>query len=400
MEAGKGNVLLIGNSGVGKSTLVNAVLGEDRAETGFGTEGTTRELRIYENDAVSFRLIDSIGFEPTFLKEHAAIRAVQRWSKDSAKAGREDTQIHVIWFCVDGTAAKLFDKTIDNLIRATSMWKGVPVIVVITKSYSVPDREQNIRMIRNAFAKSKKGCDLREILPVVAQAYVLNPEFEGAWAPPEGIEELIAATDALMPEGMTAGAKAVEDYRLRVRRTLAHGTVATATAAAAVVGAVPLVNLADSAILTPLEVGMINAIARVYGIRKDDQLAVFSKSIVDVGAVTIAAKSLLSVLANIPGLQVAGDVLNAAVAGSIVAALGEVSVLAFEQIAQGKRSVADVEWVRSLVSGAMADGFAGKAESVLKGLREGADQQKIVSAVLKVFLKQKKDDADEGDGTI
>ena len=44
----KGNVLVIGNSGVGKSTLINAVLGEDVAKTGWGTNGTTDRLEIYE----------------------------------------------------------------------------------------------------------------------------------------------------------------------------------------------------------------------------------------------------------------------------------------------------------------------------------------------------------------
>ena len=61
-----GNVLVLGNSGVGKSTLINAVLGEDRAETGYGTKGTTSELGIFESDRINFRLIDSIGFEPDF----------------------------------------------------------------------------------------------------------------------------------------------------------------------------------------------------------------------------------------------------------------------------------------------------------------------------------------------
>ena len=40
----RGNVLVIGNSGVGKSTLINAVLGKDRAETGWGLKGTTENL--------------------------------------------------------------------------------------------------------------------------------------------------------------------------------------------------------------------------------------------------------------------------------------------------------------------------------------------------------------------
>ena len=50
----KGNVLVIGNSGVGKSTLINAVLGEQVAKTSWGTEGTTIELKIYDKESVPF----------------------------------------------------------------------------------------------------------------------------------------------------------------------------------------------------------------------------------------------------------------------------------------------------------------------------------------------------------
>ena len=104
----RGNVLVIGNSGVGKSTLINAVLGEEKALTGYGTTGTTDKLEIYESEKLPFRVIDTIGFEPTFMKEQMAINAVKKWSKNSAKEGMEDTQINVIWFCVDGTSRKLF----------------------------------------------------------------------------------------------------------------------------------------------------------------------------------------------------------------------------------------------------------------------------------------------------
>ena len=162
----KGNILVIGNSGVGKSTLINAVLGTDEAETGGGTSGTTKELKVYENDALPFRLIDTIGFEPAFLKEMNAVNAVKKWSKESAKEGKTDTQINLIWFCVEGTSGKLFPKAIQSLCRATSHWPSVPVIVVITKSYSVPDRETNIQMVYNAFARQKKYAkNLKNVIP-------------------------------------------------------------------------------------------------------------------------------------------------------------------------------------------------------------------------------------------
>ena len=120
----KGNVLVIGNSGVGKSTLINAVLGKKDAETGYGTKGTTKGLELYEADNLPFRVIDTIGFEPTLIKEQMAINAVKQWSKKCAKEGKSDNQINVIWFCVDGTSRKLFAKTIQSMSRATSMWKS------------------------------------------------------------------------------------------------------------------------------------------------------------------------------------------------------------------------------------------------------------------------------------
>ena len=150
-----GNILVIGNSGVGKSTLINAVLGENLVKTGSGISGTTSELKIYESGKIPFRIIATIGFEPSRMKEMEAIRAVRKWSKDSAKEGNKDTQINVIWFCVDGTARKLFPQAIKNLSRATSVWESVPVIVVITKSYAVPERTENIEMVHNAFAPQK-----------------------------------------------------------------------------------------------------------------------------------------------------------------------------------------------------------------------------------------------------
>ena len=74
----RGNVLVIGNSGVGKSTLINAVFGEEVAKTGWGTTGTTKELEIYESEKIPFRIIDSVGFEPSLIKQYKAVNAVKK----------------------------------------------------------------------------------------------------------------------------------------------------------------------------------------------------------------------------------------------------------------------------------------------------------------------------------
>ena len=209
----RGNVLVIGNSGVGKSTLINSVLGDEKAKTGYGSSGTTDKLEIYESEEVAFRIIDTVGFEPSLVKGWKAINAVKKWSKESAKNGKEDSEINVIWFCVEGTSSKLFPKTIKDLSKATAMWETVPIVVVITKSYSVPERTQNIEMVSNAFAKQKRySKNLKHIVPVVASTYTLN---DTAFAAPEGITELIDVTNELMPEGIKAGAHDIYNFKLK-----------------------------------------------------------------------------------------------------------------------------------------------------------------------------------------
>lgn len=379
----KGNVLVIGNSGVGKSTLINSVLGKEAAKTDWGTHGTTTKLEIYESegDQVPFRVIDTIGFEPNYLKERRAVGAVRKWSRDCARKGGENGRIDVIWFCVDGTRSKLFAEDIRRMTRAVSMWKTVPVIAVITKSYSVPDREKNIEMIRKAFEGQKKTRNnLREIIPVVAQIYTIN---DTAYAPPDGIPQLIDATNALMPEGSRAAAHDLAQFILNRKRVLAQSIVGAATAGAVVVGAVPL-PVPDGVILTPTEVMEVNSLAKVYGIEGKAGSKHFLNSIIEAGTVGMVAKSIINMLKAIPGVNIAASVLNAIIAGVIVAVIGEGSIYAFEQIYLGKKSVEDTDWVKKIIESRITETVIGKAKPILEKVSGSSDKKELLQAVVEL----------------
>ena len=384
----KGNVLVLGNSGVGKSTLINAVIGDTVAKTSFGTRGTTSELAVYESPTVPFRVIDSIGFEPSPIKSLRAVHAVRKWSKASAKEGHEHNKIDVIWFCVDGTAAKLFPETIRNLSTAVSMWRSVPIITVITKSYSKPDRELNVQMVRQAFAGQRMERNLRAIIPVVAQTYVID---ETAFAGPEGISDLIDETMKAMPEGMRGGSHDLMAFKLTRKRVLAQGLIGACVAAGATVGAVPI-PIADSLVLSPLELGELHGLARLYGIDKDEGSKQFLDSIVQVGTASVVAHSAISAVKSIPGVNIAASVLNAIVAASIIAALGEGAVIAFEQVYSGKRSVNDVTWVQNLMQEQFGEGFLGKVSGVAQASAKAGDakdmREMIVELVKAAFMNR------------
>ena len=379
----KGNVLVIGNSGVGKSTLINAVLGEEKTKTSWGgSKGTTDKLDIYENERIPFRIIDTIGFEPSIFQQNKAVNAVKKWSKDSADEKKTETPINVIWFCVEGTSSKLFPETIKNMSKATAMWETVPVIVVITKSYSVPDRQKNIEMVNNVFAKQKKySKNLRKIVPVVAETYTLN---DTAFAPPEGIEELINATNELMPEGIKAASQDIAQYVLRRKKKLAQGMVGVAVTSGVTVGAVPI-PIADAALLSAIEVAEVNAIARIYGLNKDEKSKQFLNSIVQVGTVSAAAKTAVSAFKAIPGINLAASVLNAVIAGSIVAAIGEGSICAFEQVYLGKKNFDDINWVKQVIESKLGEQFIEKGKGVLEKLKDSGDAKGIANIISILF---------------
>ena len=374
----RGNVLVIGNSGVGKSTLINSVLGENVAETSFGTHGTTQTLKIYESSEIPFRIIDTIGFEPSFFKEMKAINAVKKWSVESAKQGNENNKINVIWFCVDGTSTKLFPKTIEDLSRATSIWQSVPVIVAITKSYAIPDRQLNIDMVNHAFSNQKRYAkNLRKIIPVVASTYVLN---DSAFAPPEGITELINATNELMPEGIKAGNEDIAKFNLNRKRALAHGVVGASTTAAVVIGAVPI-PFADALLLTPIEIALVNGLSQIYGISKNEESKRFFNSIVEVGTVGVAAKALLGALKAIPGIAIGASVLNAIIAGSMVGALGEGSIYAFEQVFLGKKNVSDIAWVQKVIEEKFSPKLKETINAIVEQIAVNPDKKDIVGVI-------------------
>lgn len=377
----KGNILVIGNSGVGKSTLINAVMGEDIAECGWGTSGTTRELKIYENEELPFRVIDTVGFEPTFVKKQLAINAIKKWSKISAEKDNKDKSINVIWFCVEGTSSKLFPDTIKSLSSATKIWESVPVIVVITKSYSQLEREQNIEMVNNAFAKQKKhGTNLKKVIPVVAQCYALN---EFSYAPIEGITELIDITNELIPEGIQASQKDISQYKLKRKRIFAQSLVTALTATGTIIGAIPI-SMADAVILTPLEVTEINGIRKIYGINGEG-VNQFVDSIMKTGTVGAAAKATISSLKAVPGVHVATSVLNAVVAGGFIAVLGEASIYIFEQVYLGKKSLKDIEWATKIVESKFNSEFIEKILQCLKKVSEKGDIKELANIINEFF---------------
>ena len=350
MNDGRINVLLLGTSGCGKSTLINALLGEDRAETGVG-EAVTKEIAVYRNDVLPFRMIDTMGYEFDFFRQNRIKKEIAGFGREGVKRRNAEKLIHLIWYCIDGTGKRI-DQSVLRYIKSVSEdWKGVPIILVFTKSYSEIEEAENVRMARSAIRKynernRKDPLIIEDFVPVVAKRYPINEEFSVA---PRNLDLLTEKTIALAPKAIRAANQAVKDIDIRLKRGMAQSIVAGATTAACAVGAIPIPT-PDAAVLVPVQTAMMRAVAKTYGIKENSQVNEIVSSILKAGLTTIAGRTLLEQLKLIPGLSVAGSVLNAAAAGIITFAAGEISITMFERVYSGVDENKAVDWEAEALS--------------------------------------------------
>ena len=338
----KANILVLGTSGAGKSTLINAVVGRGVAKVGSGKH-STEKMEAYEPEGLNFRLIDSRGFEYNFWNTRKTVKDMKSWVADGLKDKKP--RIHMLWFCVDATSKRFTGQTMKTLEEVKKEWKDVPIIVVLTKSFFIAEDEENIEMVKNTFRKRAKRTGMPvAIVPVLAQP----PKGESIL--PRGIEELVAITEKNLDAAVRDSELAVKKYDLKSKRLKAQALTLGAATSGVAVGAIPI-SFPDAAILTPIEATLISAIARVYKLdEKDDFTKKLISRIVESGTVGIVAKMALNQLKLIPGLaNLAADVLNAIVAGAIIAGIGEAATIIMEKAYLGEINKEDFEWINRVV---------------------------------------------------
>ncbi|MGN0709192.1 MAG: GTP-binding protein [Anaerovoracaceae bacterium] len=399
------NVLVMGDTGVGKSTLINAVLGREAAPTGYG-DTVTHDITVYEDDDIPFRLIDTPGIEHYGQKNDGSrLRTgLDIWTGDrgrmqreirkyiasikipkfggqsggenegagsqeagqAGKSGSQDNIIHVIWFCISGQSRRLTEADIEQLWQISRRWPQIPIIVVMTQSYFYGDDEANEAMFLDTLERSDMADQLNVkcIMPVVAKEAYID---ENVIAAPRGLEALIEKTNELIPDAQKLGEENMNEMRMKLKRSMAMGIVWTATASAGVIGAVP-VKVSDSALLMPLQSGMLWAVERVYGTEKDSDSRDVVNTILDLGGTTIAGRTLYKALCVVPGLNAAGSALNAIVASSVTYTAGSICVDFIEKDMRGeidKDKVSRADYLAKSY-GKRIEKYSGKLSKALK----------------------------------
>ena len=247
-----------------------------------------------------------------------------------------------------------------------------------------------MELVRQTCARRRrlKRC-VADVIPVVASPYSYS---QTGFVAPTGISALIETTVRLLPESIHTARQDVAEFELRRKRSMARGIVAASTAAGVAVGAVPM-PISDALILTPVETSMIGALAKVYGIGSNSASKQLVATILEAGTVSMAAKAAIGALKAVPGINLAASVLNAAIAGSVVAIIGEGTAHVFERIHRGEKTIDDTEWARQFIESKVSKELITQGTKVLgkvSGAGSSSSQRAAIVRLLKEHVLQRR----------
>ena len=150
------NILLIGNTGVGKSTLLNTILKGKYAQT-HDTRPCTMKLQFYESEKVKgLRIYDTRGIENGKYNIDEANKTINKAIKQLIKDQVPDKFIHCIWYCVHSN--RFSDEEFLNLKNCYDLYiESLPIIIVFTQSDNQKNTDKMVETIKNGFIDMKKN---------------------------------------------------------------------------------------------------------------------------------------------------------------------------------------------------------------------------------------------------
>ncbi len=325
------NVLILGKTGVGKSTLINKVFNENLAATGTG-KPITEHIRPLSKPGFPLTIYDTPGLE--LAGKHSMdglINEVKKLVQRGVFSGSVSEAVHCVWYCISTPSHRIEPAEIfflKSFLTATTTC-SVPVIIVLTQSYSKKDVRELMRVIE------QENLAVEKIVPVLAEDYELD---EDITVKAYGLDALTEVMYQLIPRAVQNTFASVQKASIEIKKREAQAVVAKSAKAAAVTGAVPI-PFPDAAVLVPEQIAMLAKITAIFGIpmQKATITAILSSMIGTTGT-TIAGRSIVTALLKlIPGAgSVMGGAISAATASALTAALGEAYIVIMVKIVTGE----------------------------------------------------------------
>ncbi|MCQ2667592.1 50S ribosome-binding GTPase [Helicobacter pylori] len=310
------NILLMGATGVGKSSLINALFGKEIAKAGVG-KPITQHLEKYVDEEKGLILWDTKGIEDK--DYHDTMQSIKKEMEDSFKTLDEKEAIDVAYLCVKETSSRVQER---ELLSFAKNW-NIPTIVVFTHTQAEAGE---------AFVKeTKEIIDEEWGFKGFVKAYVrVNSvafSFRGIEVPIEGLEELVAETEKCLSDAKENKKKhflSIQKANIQKRKqamieeckTIIH----VASGAAGAAGLIPI-PFSDMPLIAGIQTGMIYEMNDAFEVSLGKSATpTFITGILGVTAIGQGARAFVNMIKFVPGL---GSVVGGAISGITAAVITE-----------------------------------------------------------------------------
>ena len=331
------NIIVVGKSGLAKSTLINSLFRDKIAETGLGRPITT-EIRKIEKKDYPMAIYDTPGFELSEGQQAKVKEEIIELIHKGLATGDINNAIHCIWYCINVGGNRTFDQTeinwLKELIEKNKVTK-VPIIVVLTQACPKTKGKQMQTLVE------KENLDIIKVIPVLAQ----DMDFDGEYvAKAYGLDQLVDIMSEALPEELQDTLQNVQKASLKSKKKRSRAVVAAASAVAFGEGFIPI-PFSDAAVLIPTQITMIASITTNFGMSISKSVIMsFISSTIGTAGTTILGKSMVSNLFKlIPGVGTGvGGMISGSTASLLTTALGEAYIKFMEMIYKGELKKEDL----------------------------------------------------------
>ncbi|WP_421199814.1 YcjF family protein [Aeromonas enteropelogenes] len=340
-QVSRPNLMIVGGTGVGKSSLINLIFGKSIAKVGTG-QPVTRGCERYEDPKVPLVIFDTEGYEVSEGKISAGNfreKIIPEIKQRKNKALNE--QIHLIWYCLSVANHRITDFDLDNLRLITDQL-DIPVAVVLTQCDAEPVDEQGngetSQIFRQVLRENGMTC---EIFETCANNPNHDPELK------LDLEKLIDwSSTSLSNDSLRRSFVAAQIASLQAKRSEAMNIIMTYSATTAASAGFNPVPMSDALLIVPQQIAMAASLAKIYGIDSMGEIAV---SMLKGQIISLMGRQLAASLTKL--IPVLGQFINAGVAGVITGGLGLALVEVYERAIEGYLKTGKApDWTKLLSS--------------------------------------------------